>query len=276
MEYGLKNVLRFYDKKEKQNRYYGYVNGNLRTWRLYCDVYLLLSFQIEVSTSASDFVVNLVDADDETSVNITSYFDTTGTDANLYLQTFDDFKYLIYNRSKNLTSTIPQGIYYLHVVCGGSNYYSEVFHVSDLSDKLIIDYYHSSDIDGIDYTNGDYAQFSNKLVVDTKLNRPRHEYEEDGTEDGEGEFLPTFQKIVKRYRFIFYAPEYIVDAVMLLPLHDTINVATANATNQNENLTNTKSWVVDVDWNDTKGFAKITCEFHTEAITLTPCANNVT
>lgn len=275
MEYGIKNVFRFYDAKDKQNRYYDYVHGNLRTWRLYSDVYHVPSFQIAVAslTQASDVVINLADPLDDTLVNISSYF-TAGDD--LYTEEFTDNAYLIYNRSKNLNTTLPEGVYYLKVTVGAVHYYSEVFAVTSLTGKLIVDYYHTNDVDTIDYTNGSNDQFVNKLIIDTKLSKPEYPYEEEGVEDGNGNFIATFQRVFKKYRFTFYAPEYITDAVSLIPLHSNITVVNDNGESTQESMTAIDFQVAGVEWNDTKGFAKIVCEFRTSAVVVTGCADNIT
>ena len=277
MEYGIKNVFRFYDNKDKQNRYYDYVHGNLRTWSLYSDVYRVLPFQIQVTsgTQASDVVVYLVDPLDDAQVDISSYFTITGT-KDLYIETFTSYDYLIYNRNQNLNTAIPQGKWYLKITAGGETFYSEVFSVVDLAGKIIIDYYHTSDVDTIDYTNGAESQYSNKLILGTLFNKPEYIYTEEGIEDGNGSFIPTFRRRAKKYKFVFYAPEYVVDAVSLMPLHDVITVVTDYEGSSTESMTALDFQVADVEWNETKGFAKVTCEFRTGAVVITGCANNVT
>jgi len=279
MQYGLKNIFRFYDDKEKQNRYYPYVHGNITTWRLSTPTTLLPSFQIQVATGKviGDVTVYLVDLDDA-ETDITAYFDITGNDATLYIQDFDDFEYLIYNASKALETSIGKGTWYLKIDVDSVLYYSEVFCVVDTSGYLSIEYYNSSDVDSIDYTNGDYEQYTNKLLINTKLTKAEYEYEEEGTENGDGEFLPTFMKRTKRYKFVFYAPEYILDAITLIPMHSSVTVITDSGEGTTETITvaRNKFYVNDIFWTDTKGFAKVSCEFWTDPVVVTNYANNVT
>lgn len=274
MESGIKNAFRFYSDKSMQNRYFDYVGGNLRTWKLNTDVYRLLPFQIQVAlnTEASDVVVKLCEALDDSETDISSYF-VAGTD--LFTADFTSYTYLIYRRNQNLQTELIKGTYYLKVTVGATSYYSEVFNVVDPTGMIIIDYYHSSDIGTIHYNNsGD--QYTNKLIVDTKLNRPEYEYEEEGIEDGDVNFIPTFQRLVKKYKFIFYAPEYVVDAVSLIPFHDSITIYTDYAESSIEQLNVLNFYVDSVEWNETKGFAKVTCSFRTGATIVTPHANNIT
>lgn len=275
MQYGIKNIFRFYNAVEKQNRNLDYVGGNLRTWRLYSDIYHVPAFQIQVDSTIAigDVTIYLVDASDESETNITSYF-TADTD--LYVETFTSYNYLIYNRSKNLNSTLTSGTYYLHVDCDGTDYYSEVFCATSLTGKMIVTYSDTNDLASIDYTNGAKAQFENKLIVDTVLQRPDYLIVEEGTEDGEGNFLPTFQRMAKKYRFIFYAPEYVIDAVSLIGFHDTITIVTQYNESATESMdVREGSFHVTPEWNDMKGFAKVTCEFEVTAIIKTNCANDI-
>jgi hypothetical protein len=287
MNYGIKNVFRFYDQLAKQNRELDYVGGNTRTWQLLTDIYHVPAFQITIAsdvTQASDVTVYLVNLSDDSETDISAYFTMAGlTTDDLYVQTFTSYNYLIYNRNQNLNTNLSLGGYYLKITsptaypAGITNYYSEIFTVKSLTGDLIVTYSDSADVDTIDYTNGDYSQFENKLIVPTVLQRPEWIIEEEGTEDGEGNFLATFQRLVKRYKFIFYAPEYILDALMLVPMCDTVTVVSENGETQEETLTvEDNTFKVTPEWTDTKGFAKVTCEFDVDAVIKTNCANNIT
>ena len=279
MQYGLKNIFRFYDDKEKQNRYYDYVHGNITTWRLSTPTTLLPAFQISIASGKviGDVTVYLVDLDDS-ATDITAYFDTTGSDATLYVQDFTSFEYLIYNASKALETSIAKGTYYLKVDVSSVLYYSEVFCVVDTTGYLSVSYYNSSDVASIDYTNTGHEQYANKLLVKTGLTKPEYEYEEEGTENGDGVFLPTFMSTTKKYKFVFYAPEYILDALSIIPMHDNVTVVTNSGQSTSETITvaRNKFYITDIAWSDTKGFAKVSCEFRTDPVITTLYANNVT
>ena len=285
MEYGLKVPFRFYDVKDKQNRYFDYVHGNLRTWRLVTDIYHVPTFQIQVDsaiTASSDVIVYLVNAGDDSEENITTKF-TWDTD--LYIETFTSYNYLIYNRSQNLVSNLDEGTYYLKVSVTNPDapptyvsYYSEVFNVRSITGYTVITYYSDMDIDGIDYTNGAKAQFENKIIMDNKLFKPEYINEEEGTEDGEGNFLATFKRRVKNYKLVFYAPEYIADAVSLISMHEHITLTTEVNESFEETLTVIEDSfaVTGLEWNDGKAFAKITVEFRTGQVIKTNFADNIT
>lgn len=284
MEYGIKNIFRFYDALEKQNKNYAYVHGNVRTFQLLTDIYHVPTFQIKVASAvvdAGDIDIKLVDLVDDSEVDIDAYF-TFGTD--LYIETFTDYNYLIYNRSKNLNTLLDKGTYYLKITlnAGSPTYpevlYSEVFCVKDITGCTIITYYSDMDIDGIDYTNGAKTQFQNKLIIPNKLFKPDYVEEAEGTEDGEGNFLATFKSTVKNYKLLFYAPEYIVDAFSLIPLHEHITVVADNGESSTETLTVVEDSfeMTGVEWTDGKAFAKITCEFRTGRVIKTNFADNIT
>jgi len=278
MEYGIKNVFRFYTDLSMQNRYYDYVNGNIRTWKLLTDIYHVPTFQISIDgavTSASDVQVNLIDLVDDSSTDITSYF-TWDTD--LYIEEFTDYNYLIYNRSKNLNTNLENGTYYLKITVDSTNYYSEVFCVKSIIGTTIITYYSDMDIDGIDYTNGAKTQFQNKIIVPNKLFKPDYLTESEGAEDGEGNFLATFKSRVKNYKLVLYVPEYIVDAMTLIGMHEHITVITDNGESYAETLTVEQDSfeVTSIEWTEHKSFAKVTCEFRTGRVVKTNFANNIT
>ena len=69
--------------------------------------------------------------------------------------------------------------------------------------------------------------FSQVFYIDSErmcgaLSEPTHELEEDAITNGEGDVIPVFQVLVKRYNFSFVATEVMTDAISLLPLHDNV------------------------------------------------------
>jgi len=184
-----------------------------------------------------------------------------------------------YNRVINpRTSAIPEmtsGHYYLGITTDGSDaYYSEDFYVQSIIGKQIISWSNTKDLADIYYSASDYV-YGNNLIFDGVVAKPDYPIEEEGTEDGEGNFLPTFQRSYKQYKMWFYAPEWVADAVRLIPLHDSVTINTSYGNNYSYSGT-----VYDVDvsieWMENKGLAKITLAFRDEAYIKTYMGDSLT
>lgn len=136
-----------------------------------------------------------------------------------------------------------------------------------MSDLILIQYSNSVDFAEIVYHN----TFENKLYLNADVSKPEYELVEEGIENGDGEFSPTFQKWAKKYKIEFYAQEYLVDAVTLMALHDQIYV-----TLKNEESSKVTDIEVDYEWDGTiECWAKVTITFATEYYTQTNCTENM-
>ena len=82
-------------------------------------------------------------------------------------------------------------------------------------DFVIFDYRNKYDMGGILYQTG-YRQY---FFVDTELSTPAYEIEEDGEQDGDNNFLPTFRKTQKIYNLKFAANAHILDAMYMMQMH---------------------------------------------------------
>lgn len=257
--------LRFYDAVEKQDRYKTY--NTTKNFVQYTDATHLPEFQVKIDKSDNIATVKLVNTDTLSETSITG-----GSD--FYEVDFTSYTYAIYDRSVSL-STIADGEYYIKLTTTSSDvYYSEVFVVGDISDKCILTYYNTNDLGGIDYTNSGHAQFKITFIFDATLAKPDYIIEEEGTEDGDGNVLLLFQRRVKTFKLWFYAPEYIADAMSLVPLHDFVTLTTHYG-EENQESGAVYDFSVTTEWMENKGLAKITCEFRDSPVIKTTCANNI-
>ncbi len=66
------------------------------------------------------------------------------------------------------------------------------------------------------------------VYLDADLSKPEYveEVEEEIEEDGTT--IQTYQKLSKRYKFQVLVPEYLVDALKLLPMHNQVSMAYTN------------------------------------------------
>jgi hypothetical protein len=98
----------------------------------------------------------------------------------------------------------------------------------------------SCDLGTIYYAGG----FENKLFLDAEIGAPDYEDVEEGEENDEGVFIKTLEKLQKVHKFQCYVPEYLADALKLLPLHDDVQIFYTNGLYSSA-IRNIK---VDVEW----------------------------
>lgn len=124
---------------------------------------------------------------------------------------------------------------------------------------ILIEYWNSKDIIGMLYQQ----QFKQKLYLDTKLSHPDYPIEEEGAEDSSGLFVPEFIKWMKQYVFEAIVPEYVVDAMMTLSIHDNVYIDGTRVYDFS---------VEDISW--IGHFAKISASFHTGGVIRSRCCSN--
>ena len=135
-----------------------------------------------------------------------------------------------------------------------------------MNDYILIEYSNSVDFGDILYQN----TFENKIYLDADVSKPEYEIVEEGTENGDGEFFPTFQKWAKKYSITFYAQEFLVDALTLMTLHDQITV-----TLRNGEASNVLDAEVEYKWDSNiECWAEVTLSFVTDYIIRKKCDEN--
>lgn len=93
------------------------------------------------------------------------------------------------------------------------------------------------------YYDGD---FRNMLYFDAEVGKPEYEYEVEEEYNTDGVLTATYQRLVKIYKFQVLVPEYVVDALEAMQLHDTISLTLIN-NGYISTITNVK---VDAEWED--------------------------
>lgn len=78
----------------------------------------------------------------------------------------------------------------------------------------------SCDIGDTMYQTG----FKNVLYFDTIIGLPQTKTLTEGTQNGEGKLIPSFQRRAKAYEFQVFVPEYVIDALGDVRLHDNIRI----------------------------------------------------
>lgn len=263
--------LRFYNAVEKQDRFKPY--NKSKRFNQYTDIYHLPEFQVKLAYGTSSYSLKLVEAitDVETSFDFSAIHS-----GNFTITTYEELHYsqLAYFRITPFSPTLPIGDYYLKLTAGSDYFYSEVFAVTDISDKTILEYYNTNDLAGIDYTNDGQQQFKITFIFDATIAKPEYVLEEEAVEDGDGSQMLTWSRSVKEFKMWFYAPEYIADAMALVGLHDFVTLTTHYGMPNQETGTIYDFTMVS-EWMESKGLSKITCTFRDAPIIKTNCANNL-
>ena len=136
-----------------------------------------------------------------------------------------------------------------------------------MNEFVKIEYSNSVDMAGVVYHN----TFMNRLYLDADVSKPQYVIDEDGIEDADGEFDPTFQKWAKKYSITFYAQEFLVDALTLMTLHDQIYV-----TLKNEESSQVLDVEIEYTWDsDIECWAEVVLTFTTDYIVKRKCDGNM-
>ncbi len=135
-----------------------------------------------------------------------------------------------------------------------------------MNDYILIEYSNSVDFGDIVYHNG----FENKVYLNADVSKPEYELIEEGVENGDNEFSPTYQKWSKKYLIEFYAQEFLVDALTLMALHDQVTV-----TLKNGESSLVKDVEVSPEWDaKIECWAKVTIKFATNYLVRKGCDEN--
>lgn len=186
-----------------------------------------------ITDEAEEFCVNYI--------QLTEAFELIENDVILeeaFIKYFSDGEndYFVYC-GEDLGVTIPPGCYYSIMQDeGGGLYYSEVITVKDFfaetSPYLLLEWWNTCDIKDTIYTPVDDplnpddipCTYKNRLYLsEAVVTKPDYPFKEEGEEDGNQSFNATFQKLDKNVLLIVpRVPEYIIDSLNGVRLHDTI------------------------------------------------------
>jgi len=130
----------------------------------------------------------------------------------------------------NLPKQIPCGKYYMVIsMLDNSVYYSELITVKDFipsrSPYTLIEWTNTCDLSDVIYQEIDGCSFKNRMYIDSELLKPEYPFKEEGEEDGNYKINILFQKWEKKQSLLVAkCPEFIVDALTAMRLHDTITI----------------------------------------------------
>lgn len=269
------SVLPFYTDISMQVRYLTYSYGAI--YPLYCPRNMRPCFQIlETSGSIptlSQLSVKLCDKDNNELQSVLFTND-------LWVCDLTDMGggYIIasrgeYDHAANNGQLLPIGTYYIKLTDSLNNkvYYSEFITIINDADSYtkirwrnLDDLYTDSGI--ILYTlfgtntqgQSISATYTNTLYLLTQLGKPEYQFDEEG-ETRDGHFFPTKQVSYKKYKAVIEATEYLLDAMRLIRLADSVVVTDPYGTEFNAD-----TFLITPQWQEQGDLAVCTIEMTTD------------
>ena len=157
-------------------------------------------------------------------------FTTQIREGGLTIKPFASLGYdvIVFGGQSVIFTQFPNGQYYAVLSDGSQTWYSEIFTVvNDIQPYLRITWWDVDDFvmdaGTIVYKYANDTQFQNILYLPTDLAKPEYIFEEEG-ETRDGYFFPIKQISEKRYRFSFFAPEYLLDVMRFIRMADFANI----------------------------------------------------
>ena len=136
---------------------------------------------------------------------------------------------------------------------------------------LKFEYWNTCDLGNIYYQGGQHFIF----YLDADVGEPIHEEVEEGQENGDGDFIPTYRRQMKRYRIrTGLIPDYLIDAIQRMKLHDHIELTfKSGEVEQIYNVDCEAEWQFEkYAW---QGTVALTFDMD-ESITVGACCDNLT
>lgn len=219
-------------------------------WMLSESESILLPFISELYTADGDFVADIWSSGLWTATRV------------------GDIDYLF--PSGGLSENLPIGQYYIKASDGSDTWYSDVFTVVEtalLPTFLKIDWWNADAIELVDGSivpSIEQLGAAYTLYLKAEIAKPEYTYDEEG-ETRDGHFYPTKQLSQKVYKFAFLAPEFLLDAVRLLPLADHITITTNQGTDA-EVVYTPEQILLTPSWESEGDIASVSVEFRTDTV----------
>ncbi len=159
--------------------------------------------------------------------------------------------------------TCPHGTYYLRLEYGAGKFmYSEMFTYGAVP-SVRLEWSDAADLtlpEGrIPYSEG----YVNRVWLNTAVGRPEYEIEKEGDER-DGYFFMEKGTSRKSYRFTFYAPEYLCDALRLVPVSDIVKIWDTSRGVEIEYDADDAD--IEVEWLEQGNYASVTLTFRTDTV----------
>lgn len=220
------------------------------------------SYAMETGESPSITQVDLFAADG-TQVAVSGLTEAVRRAIQTYQRTTADgtpYDVLVYSGNAEVIPSVPIGQYYMRITDGVNTWYSDVFTVVDVIDPYLkIEWWDEEDFVMDAGVIVYQAGFRNRLYLQSDLAKPEYVFTEEGQER-DGYFFPTKQISEKRYRFSFWAPEYLLDVMRLIRLSDHVQITYKGGEY------NADSFLITPEWEGNGDLASVDAEFDTATV----------
>ena len=253
------NILPFYTSLSLQHHQKWYAYG-----QYYCmptPAGFLVPFQLRrENTGAAISSMVVVEVSTGTETNVLASAVVSGLEVVEYAA--DGYDLIIYPSTVSLGS-FNVGRHYIRMGDGTNTWYSEVFNFVDTTAGLVkIEWWHSGDFC---YPSGHVRYnypYKGRVYLKTDIGKPEYTFEQVVSERN-GKNFKLKQISAKQYKFVFLAPEYLIDAFRQIPLHDYVEI-----TNYNDNRIHTIDEINmgNPDWQDRGDLAGVTVDFQTDTV----------
>ena len=113
------------------------------------------------------------------------------------------------------------------------------------------------------YKNGHlrYQDFMHVFYFPTQLGKPEYPFQED-VQERDGHVFPIQQISMKKYKFELLVPEFVLDALRLVRLHNFKQVRYLGITY------NLEEFIMTPQWQEVGDIAAVECEFMTDTVVI--------
>lgn len=180
----------------------------------------------------------------------------------LHVENAGDVDIIWYGGNTDLL-TCPYGTYYLRMTdAGGDSLYSEMFTYGAVP-SVRLEWNDVRDLSlpegRMPYSDG----YVNRVWLNTAVGRPEYETEKEGDER-DGYFFMEKGTSRKSYRMTFYAPEYLCDALRLVPVSDIVKIWDTSRGVEIEYDADDAD--IEVEWLEQGNYASVTVTFRTDTV----------
>ena len=175
-----------------------------------------------------------------------------------------DYDVIYYDAQEQvIPANVLDGTYYLRLSDGQNVWYSELFSYSPTVPSVRLSWRDVKDLslgtDYIPYSDG----YENFVWLNTAVGRPEYEIEKEGDER-DGYFFMEKGISRKSYRMTFFAPEYLCDALRLVPVSDVVKIwDTSRGASVVYDVDDVD---MEVEWLEQGNYASVTITFHTDTV----------
>ena len=171
---------------------------------------------------------------------------------------------IVYGGQFSFLPSFPQGQYYAELSDGINTWYSEVFTVVlDMTPYLKIEWWDTEDFvmdaGTIVYKYAGGTQFKNVLYLQADIAKPEYVFEEEG-DQRDGYFFAKKQISEKRYRFSFFASEYLLDVMRFIRMADFAQIT------KNGQVYSLDTFLITPEWESNGDVASVEAVFDTATV----------